>query len=202
MPNTGVTGWGTNTPVAPLGGTVVGLISSLNRYLVQFPAHATLAGSVPAVEELHTLHRQPIKGRVDLEGAVDVDLGKHPVHGYLRCHARTAALYEAVLAGHPEWSEHGNHPHAASFLPQFDRARVVSRCPCGCATIDLQVEGFPPPTGGMQLLGDFYFEADGEVSGAFIASTSVPTPMPDTAMPEANPRRRTNQRCTAPIAGT
>jgi hypothetical protein len=32
--------------------------------------------------------------------------------------------------------------------------------------------------------------------------TSVPTPMPLTAIPEAKPRRRTNQRCTAPIAGT
>ena len=32
--------------------------------------------------------------------------------------------------------------------------------------------------------------------------TSVPTPMPLTASPDANPRRRTNQRCTAPMAGT
>ena len=32
--------------------------------------------------------------------------------------------------------------------------------------------------------------------------TSVPTPMPATASPEARPRRRTNQRCTAPTAGT
>lgn len=63
--------------------------------------------------------------------------------------------------------EHGE-AQARSFLSQLDRTRVVSRCPCGCATIDLQVDGFPPPTGGMRLLGDFYFEADGEVSGAFI----------------------------------
>jgi hypothetical protein len=32
--------------------------------------------------------------------------------------------------------------------------------------------------------------------------TSVPTPMPLTARPDANPRRLTNQRWTAPRAGT
>ena len=32
--------------------------------------------------------------------------------------------------------------------------------------------------------------------------TRVPKPIPETATPEAKPRRRTNQRCTAPIAGT
>ena len=32
--------------------------------------------------------------------------------------------------------------------------------------------------------------------------TSVPTPIPATASPDAKPRRRTNQRCTAPTAGT
>lgn len=63
--------------------------------------------------------------------------------------------------------EHGE-PEARDFLPQLARTRVVSRCPCGCATIDLQVDGFPPPRGVERVLGDFYFEADGEVSGAFI----------------------------------
>ncbi len=50
-------------------------------------AHATVAASVPAVEELHTLHRQPLKGRVDLEGAVDVDLGKQTFALTARAHA-------------------------------------------------------------------------------------------------------------------
>ncbi|HEU4882081.1 MAG TPA: hypothetical protein VFT45_07550 [Longimicrobium sp.] len=63
--------------------------------------------------------------------------------------------------------EHGG-PEAQAYLPQLDRAWVVSRCACGCATLDLQVEGFPPPSGGMRLLGDYTFEANGEVSGIFI----------------------------------
>ena len=63
--------------------------------------------------------------------------------------------------------EHGE-PEARAYLPQLDRVRVVSRCPCGCATIDLQVDGFPQPRGIMRVLGDYYFEQGGEVSGAFI----------------------------------
>ena len=39
-------------------------------------------------------------------------------------------------------------------------------------------------------------------SDASGGTTSVPTPMPLEARPEAKPRRSTNQRCTAPIAGT
>jgi len=30
--------------------------------------------------------------------------------------------------------------HAAAFLPQLDRLRVIGRCPCGCPTIDLALE--------------------------------------------------------------
>lgn len=41
------------------------------------------------------LLHQGVGGCVPL---LDIDTGKHPVHGYLRCHARTGALYEAILA--------------------------------------------------------------------------------------------------------
>jgi hypothetical protein len=36
--------------------------------------------------------------------------------------------------------EHGG-PSSAAFLPQVERAAVVSRCPCGCASIDFEVAG-------------------------------------------------------------
>lgn len=64
--------------------------------------------------------------------------------------------------------EHGG-PEARDFLPQLDRARVVWRCPCGCATIDLEVDGHPAPSdGGIRVLGDFWFgEGDG-AGGIFI----------------------------------
>jgi hypothetical protein len=63
--------------------------------------------------------------------------------------------------------EHGA-PEAAEFLPQLDRAEVVSRCFCGCASIDLQVVGMPEPSGGLQILGDYVFGDGSEVAGAFI----------------------------------
>lgn len=64
--------------------------------------------------------------------------------------------------------EHGG-AEAAAFLPQLERARVVSRCPCGCASINLEVEGEPRPSGGMKLLSDWWFMNEAEqVSGIFI----------------------------------
>jgi hypothetical protein len=67
--------------------------------------------------------------------------------------------------------EHGE-PQARSFLPQLDAARVVARCPCGCATIDLAVDGHPRSTGAMTILGDFWFVDGDDVSGVFIYQRS------------------------------
>lgn len=63
--------------------------------------------------------------------------------------------------------EHGG-PEAKDFLPQLDLARVIARCPCGCASIDFEVVGHPGPGGGIRVLGDFLFGAEGDLSGAFI----------------------------------
>lgn len=41
------------------------------------------------------------------------------------------------------------------FLAQLERARVVSRCGCGCASVDFEVEGEPAPIGAPYVLGDF-----------------------------------------------
>jgi hypothetical protein len=51
--------------------------------------------------------------------------------------------------------EHGT-PQAVSFLPQLDRAWLVSRCFCGCASIDLAVGGvLPPAEKGIGILADY-----------------------------------------------
>lgn len=63
--------------------------------------------------------------------------------------------------------EHGE-PRARDYLGQLARAYVVARCPCGCASIDLAVEGIPAVPGGMDVLGDYFFGDDETLSGAFI----------------------------------
>ena len=64
--------------------------------------------------------------------------------------------------------EHGK-PDAAAFLPQLARARVASRCPCGCASINLAIGGsVPPPESTMRILADFRWRnAEGADSGIF-----------------------------------
>jgi hypothetical protein len=61
-------------------------------------------------------------------------------------------------------------PEAPGFLPQLRQARVVSRCPCGCASIDFAVGGRrPPPAAGMQILADHLWQdAGGHRFGVFV----------------------------------
>jgi hypothetical protein len=64
--------------------------------------------------------------------------------------------------------EHGNSD-ARAFLPQLEKAYVTPfRCPCGCASINLSIDGLPEPSGGMHILSDFIFGTDGELSGIFV----------------------------------
>jgi hypothetical protein len=80
-------------------------------------------------------------------------------------HRRPLTKPERELA---QWMlEHGN-PQAAGYLSQLDLAEVVSRCPCGCASIDFEVAGLPKPSGGLQILGDYVFGEGAEVAGAFV----------------------------------
>ncbi len=64
--------------------------------------------------------------------------------------------------------EHGT-ASAARFLPQLADARVVSRCYCGCASVDFTVGGVVPPRGGpIGILADFeYRTAEGHLCGTF-----------------------------------
>lgn len=55
-----------------------------------------------------------------------------------------------------------------AFLPQLARARVVSRCGCGCVSVDLAVAGEAAPAGGLHILGDFEFDDGGVPAGIFI----------------------------------
>jgi hypothetical protein len=64
--------------------------------------------------------------------------------------------------------DHGK-AEARAFLPQLEKAQVTPfRCPCGCSSINLSIDGLPEPSGGMHILADFLFGADEELSGAFV----------------------------------
>ena len=68
--------------------------------------------------------------------------------------------------------EHGD-TEAQDFLPQLGKARVTPwRCSCGCASINLSIEGFPDPSGRLHVLADFVFGSDSDLSGIFVFEKS------------------------------
>lgn len=75
----------------------------------------------------------------------------------------TGAEYELA-----QWLLEYGEPEAKAFLPQLKQARVVARCPCGCASIDFEVAGHPRPTGGLRILADFLYGSESDLSGVFI----------------------------------
>jgi hypothetical protein len=80
---------------------------------------------------------------------------------------RPLTVAEAALV---RWLLQHGIPQAAGYLPQFDRARVVSRCYCGCASIDFAIDGVEPPAGdGIGILADYEWRAaGGELFGVFV----------------------------------
>ena len=65
--------------------------------------------------------------------------------------------------------EHGE-PEARGFVDHIARARVVARCPCGCASVDFAIDGQRAPTGtGMEILADYQWSGSaGELFGVFV----------------------------------
>ncbi|MGC2660871.1 MAG: hypothetical protein WA324_23190, partial [Bryobacteraceae bacterium] len=64
--------------------------------------------------------------------------------------------------------DHGK-AEAQAFLPQLEKAQVTPfRCPCGCASINLSIDGLPEPSGGMHILADFLSGTDEKPSGIFV----------------------------------
>lgn len=63
---------------------------------------------------------------------------------------------------------HGNSD-AEQFIPQLEQAEATPwRCPCGCASFNLQIRGKPPAPPGVHILGDFVFGDEKAPSGIFI----------------------------------
>lgn len=64
--------------------------------------------------------------------------------------------------------EHGNAA-AAAFLPQLELAEVTAwNCPCGCASINFQLQGYEEAPPGVHILGDFVLGGGDPTGGAFI----------------------------------
>jgi hypothetical protein len=84
--------------------------------------------------------------------------------------ARALEAHELALA---RWMLTHGTAEALPYLQQLEAARVASRCPCGCASIDFEVAGSAAPSGGLTILGDYVFEdTDGALAGAFIFARS------------------------------
>lgn len=56
-----------------------------------------------------------------------------------------------------------------SYLEQLEKAWVVARCPCGCASVNFSINGVVPEiSGGMEVLSEYVWgEAEG-LCGIFI----------------------------------
>jgi len=69
--------------------------------------------------------------------------------------------------------EHGS-AEAMVYLPQLGKARVVSRCSCGCASIDFAIDGVVPLlTAPMGILADFQWKVgNGPLFGVFVFARS------------------------------
>jgi hypothetical protein len=67
-----------------------------------------------------------------------------------------------------EWMLKHGSGQPQGFLDHLAVARVVSRCSCGCASIDLAVPGRRLPAGGLRIIGDFLFGDEASLCGAFV----------------------------------
>src|SRR3954469_20870169 len=54
------------------------------------------------------------------------------------------------------------------FIEHLDRATVVSGCDCGCASISLEIDGYPLPTAGLRIIADYLFGEGDTLQGAFV----------------------------------
>jgi hypothetical protein len=64
--------------------------------------------------------------------------------------------------------DHGGE-EAREFLPQVDRAEASpEKCPCGCASIDLSIDGLPKSSGKLHVLADYLFGTADHLNGIFV----------------------------------
>ena len=58
---------------------------------------------------------------------------------------------------------------AIDYLPQIDLLEVSAwKCQCGCASVQFEMNGYKPPTGGLHPLAEFVFGSKEDCSGIFV----------------------------------
>jgi hypothetical protein len=63
--------------------------------------------------------------------------------------------------------EHGD-PKYRPLTSQVDGLKVVSKCTCGCPTINFALDGDPPSRKGTRLIGDFVATVDDQDVGVLL----------------------------------
>jgi hypothetical protein len=112
---------------------------------------ATITSSVPALEELAALHHAPIAGRVDLEGALDVDLDKKTfavdVHAHaIRFRHPALAIPEGAIAVQAEGPFRAPRLATAIVAPRLVLSPTAAR-PLPLNDVDLRIAGTPKSIG-------------------------------------------------------
>lgn len=132
---------------ATLGKSKVSVDFTANNPTGGGTAHATVYAQVPSLEELHAFHQQPLHGRVDLDGTVDVDLGKQTFALSGRAHAigfkhPSVHLPEGVVAVQAEGPF-----HEPKFVTAIVARQIVlsptAQNPYRIHNVDLKVAGTP-----------------------------------------------------------
>lgn len=61
---------------------------------------------------------------------------------------------------------------AREYLDQLELAEATLwKCPCGCASFNFRMKGWPEAPPGVHILGDYLVGSEGNLSGAFIFSS-------------------------------
>jgi hypothetical protein len=86
-----------------------------------------------------------------------------------RCEGRPLSPDERALV---RWLLQHGEPDAAAYLPQVDRARVISGCSCGCASVSFSIDGAVPNyEAGMRALSSYAYDSDnGAACGIFVSA--------------------------------
>ncbi len=60
-------------------------------------------------------------------------------------------------------------PEAKAFLSQLEKAQATPwRCPCGCPSFNLSIQGLPKPSGPIHPLAEYVFGTEVTLSGVFV----------------------------------